>query len=620
MKRFLLICAGCILFLIQETMGFVHEDEPAVSKVVWFDREMLADPFSQEAFVDTTLKGFQLYDLYDRTSAFYASKGNVGHRARSLILDHRMHTSKAMFHEPWFGGYILSPDNQIFYRPAHVFSELFYVTGSVREQLFYAMHNQRLAENTYIGLIYQSVNSPGVFSRMASRNAGIELKLDTKIGENYSILGSFTLNRLINRESGGLKNHLNFEEDEVRDSVFLYRAETRYRDIGFNIQQSYDASLTNLGVFQHEFSYKRRAFVFDESTNPFPGFYDALPMNPGFTFDSTLVHTTANRLSWSNHVKETASRTIPLHLMLSARHEMISIKQPLFYEPPLDEDYQFKEQSYNQVSYAAQIQSNPKYLFSFNGYANYIMGGYNDGDMDIGGSIAIGMFQHNYRLLFKGYYSAQEAPYFHNHFSGNYIRWDNDFFKQRTMNLGLIFIGTHLQLEANYFLLNRPVFFNTAALPEQHDGTFPVISASLSGNIDLWVLRSKHKMVFQYMGEEQYDRFPAAISYHSLYADFKLFDNALHAHAGFDLRYNTPYRPMAYMPVVRQFYIQDEYKSDHVLLLDAFINAKISRARLFVKLQNILDVIFDMPQYYDIPFYPLPVGMFKFGVSWMFFD
>ncbi len=73
------------------------------------------------------------------------------------------------------------------------------------------------------------------------------------------------------------------------------------------------------------------------------------------------------------------------------------------------------------------------------------------------------------------------------------------------------------------------------------------------------------------------------------------------------------------MPVNRMFYIQNDYKSDHTFLVDLFLNARISRARLFVKLQNILGLVTDKPPVYDIPFFPLPETMFKFGVSWAFF-
>ncbi len=606
------------------------------ANVPWFTVEKLINPFYVKNKVDTTITGFQRYDLYDSESLFWASKGNIGHVARLLNFEPDMQPGFSLFSNPLHPGYLLTLDGQKYYRPEHVYSELFYVTGSEREQLFHAMHNQRLHENVYAGVKYQTVNSPGAFSRMAARNAAIELKVDAEVGERYGVVGAFVLNRLKNRESGGLKNHLNFEEDEVRDSVFLYAAESRYRDVGFRFKQYFRAGFSfdkdtikdgrsiSLGTFFHEFSYQRRAFIFDEKAAPTTVFYENEAFNPDFTFDSTLVHVVSNRLTWSSHRVNGRQDVFPLHFDLSVEHSLINVRQPLYdvlsVKSDDDEEYNFERSRYSQLSYLGRVNTDPSRSLSFNARGSYISGGYNDQDFGLDGTLSIGGEDRPYRLTFLGAYAHQEAPWFYNNFKGNYVSWSNDFRKTNTLKLGARIRTPIFSLEGNYYYLHRAVFMNADAFPEQREDGFPVLTASLSANLDAGFFRSHHQLVYQHTGEQAFDRFPQLLSYHSIYADFILFDDALHAHAGIDLRYNAPYRPMAYMPVAMQFYIQDEYETDHVFLMDFFVNAKISRARLFVKLQNVLGLAFDMPQYYAIPFYPLPEGMFKFGVSWMFFD
>ncbi len=634
----ILICIliGMLSFNHPGLKAHSEDHDKKEARVYWFVMEKLVNPFYIDNKVDTTITGFQRYDLYDTESLFWAGKGNVGHVARLLHFDPDMQSGFLLFANPLHPGYLLSLADQKYYRPKHVFSELFYVTGSEREQLFHAMHNQRLHENVYAGVKYQTVSSPGAYSRLAARNAAIELKVDAEIGERYGFLGTFALNRMINRESGGLKNHLHFEEDEVRDSVFLYAAESRYRDVGFRFKQYFRAGFSfdkdtiqggrsiSLGTFFHEFNYQRRAFIFDETTAPSGVFYENPAFNPDFTFDSTLVHVVSNRLTWSSHRVNGRQDVFPLHFDLSAEHSLINVRQPLYDVQSVksddDEEYIFERNRYAQLAYQGRVNTDPSRYLSFNARASYIMGGYNDKDLSLDGKLAIGGTGRAYRLAFLGAYAQREAPWFYNNFTGNYVSWSNDFRKTNTLRLGARIHTPMLSLEGNYYYLHRAVFMNTDAFPEQHDGGFPIYTASLSANLDAGFLRTHHRLVYQHTGEQAFDRFPKLLSYHSLYADFILFDDALHAHAGVDLRYNAPCRPMAYMPVVRQFYIQDDYKSDHVFLMDVFVNAKISRARLFVKLQNVLGLAFDMPQYYAIPFYPLPEGMFKFGVSWMFFD
>ncbi len=635
--RFIWICIlmGMLTFTHAGLKAHNEKQDQKEASVPWFTMEKLLDPFYIENSVDTTITGFQRYDLYDSESLFWASKGNIGHVARMLHFDPDMQPEFSLFANPLHPGYLLSLDGQKYYRPTHVFSELFYVTGSEREQLFHAMHNQRLHENVYAGVKYQTVSSPGVYSRLAARNAAIELKLDAEVGERYGVLGGFALNRLINRESGGLKNHLGFEEDEVRDSVFLYSAESRYRDVGFRIKQYFRAGFTfdkdtitdgrsvSFGTFYHEFNYQRRAFIFDEKSAPSTVFYENEAFHQGFTFDSTLVHVLSNKLTWSSHRLNGRQDVFPLHFDLSAEHSVINARRPLYNDNDAndeDENYLFERDRYSQFLYQARVNTDPSRYLSFNARASYISGGYNDKDLGLDGMLALGREGRPYRLAFLGAYAQQEAPWFYNNFTGNYLRWDNDFRKTNKLRLGARIHTPIFSLEGNYYYLHRAVYMNADAFPEQHDGGFPIYTASLTANLNAGFFRSHHQLVYQHTGEQAFDRFPQLLSYHSLYADFVLFDNALHAHTGIDLRYNAPYRPMAYMPVAMQFYIQDEYKTDHVFLVDVFVNAKISRARLFVKLQNVLGLAFDMPQYYAIPFYPLPEGMFKFGVSWMFFD
>ncbi|MDR4988624.1 MAG: putative porin [Bacteroidales bacterium] len=629
----------CLIFLMLYLMVFhgmkasAHSEESEMTAVTWFTYDSFFRPYAEANDIDTTLTGFQRYDYSYRESLFFAGKANVGHVARLLVFDPVFYKERSGFPAtPDYPGYLLTQSGQRFYRPEHVFSELNYVLGSEREQLFYAMHNQRLHESVYAGVMYQTVNSPGVYSRMGARNAAIELKLDAELGDHYGFLSSFVVNRLINRESGGLKNHLHFEEDEVRDSVFLYTAESRYRDVGVRMHQYYnirgermddtlqESKTFNPGVFHHEFSYKRRAWIFDEKAAPYPGFYDVRPNNPEFTFDSTLVHTLSNKLSWSNHIRLHGHASLPLFLNVSLEHAMVTVRQPVYLFTEEFEVYSYEKNSLSQYVYRAEAATDPGRFLSFDAGMHYVSGGYNDKDLGVKTRLMVGGSENAYRLNLAAAYKEEQAPWFMHNFRGNYISWDNDFSKSRVTFVGADFLNPYINLEAGYYRLHKPVFMNAQALPEQHPGSLSLVKAGVSAAFRAGAFRSYHKLYYQYTGEEHFERFPEWLSYHSLYADVVLFDNALHAHAGFDLTWNAPYKPMAYMPVIRQFYIQDDYESGHVLKLDAFVNARISRARLFVKLENILGLMFDMPQYYDIPFYPVPENMFKFGVSWMFFD
>ena len=653
-----------------------HEHEEPDKEIPWYTWQSLFDPdFYPVYHIDTTIIALQQYDFYGRGSPFFAGKGNIGHATRPLIFTPPARQGMLLHRHNLYPYYLHNLDSVRFHRPDHVFSELFYVLGSEREQLFHAKHNQRLGNNTYAGLKYKTINSPGRYSHTGSSTSNLMLYLDTKPFERYQAAGAFIINRIFNHESGGLEDHKAFEEDEVQAFMILENAESRTRDLGFRIEQSYQLgfrhgevsldedsvdednsnqdnliednpnegdqnegdqdengldhedvyrqSFFGLGEVRHTFEYHRQSFVFDETAPPSSRFYeDSDPLNEQFTFDSTAVHNVMNTLRWTNRSHDPDNSSL-LRYDFFLRHHHTTIRQPMAYNGITDESEDIgdlHEDSHSRFEPGLRIASNPDRTFSFAGFARYSLGGYHDNDYRIGGHLQIGRDDRRSRIRLKTEYAEEEAPYFMHRMHSNYVRWDNDFRKTKTLHFGAGLLHPLISLEANYYLVDQALFMDTEGYPRQHDHVIHVFNAGLQARLDAGFFRSKHMIVYQVTDENEYESFPSLLTHHSLYASFSLFDNAMKTHVGLDLRYNNPYEPMRYMPMTRHFAIQDTYKTNHDLVADAFLNAYIGRARLFVKLEHIAGILIDEPPVYEIPFYPLPETMFKFGVSWMFFD
>jgi len=610
------------------------------SEVPWFTIAHQTNPFLRDsAFVDTTLVDFQHYEFSKRESLFLATKGNVGHVTRLLEFDPLPDELFTLHPQPLYPGHNFKGEQLRFYRPKHVSTELFYVLGSEREQLFYARHSQRLRDDFVAGFKYQLISSPGYYSRMGAGNSNFNLTLDyVHPSKRYQAMGSFIINRPENEESGGLRDRQAFEQDEASDFVVLESARSRYRETAYNIHHLYQTGFYrtqmsdtieeqrffDLGRIHHDFSYRRKSFVFDEGAPP-AGFYETPPFIEMSTYDSTQVNLLENRLSWSNFPAEGKPAELPLYFRVFLQHRMVDIRQPDYLDVLQEEGEGMggsglHEENFNQFEQGLELKTNPYRFLSFEGSGRMVLGGYNDEDFEIKAGMHVGGKRGMHRLSLNAFYTEREAPYFFSRFIGNYIYWDHDFDKMRIFNAGATYQNPFFSLEGNYYLLRNMVFMNAAALPEQNSSGFGVWTAGLSANLGYGILQSRHRVLYQYVETDHFERFPELVSNHSLFLDFYAFDQALYSNIGFDLYYNNPYRPMAYIPVVRQFYVQDEYTSDHTFLLDAYASAKIGRARVFVKLQNILPLFVDQPPVYQIPFYPLPENMFKFGISWMFFD
>ncbi len=618
--------------------------EPPIPSVSWFTADMTDDLYpSGKKEVDTGLTHFQRYDFIYREAPLFAHKGNIGHPTRLLLFRPPAWESFSLSGPELFPGTRLLADRARHYRPEHVFTDLFYSTGSDREQSFCAVHAQQFHPGVYGGMMYQVVNSPGLYSRMGARHSSVQLSLEYAHPDGrYQVLGSFTSNRLEFQESGGLRNHLFFEEDEARDSVFLYQATARFRESAVSIRQSFypgGAQPANsqgppersgrLGRISHQFMYRTIAHAFEEPAPPYPYYYFP-PANFSSTLDSTRVMMLQNRLEWSNIPVANGRDAFPFRFALSLQHAYIDIRQPDF--PSTENgggemsaaneevDYHHRRTNVHQFEQEVRIQSDPDRFISGGGEARFVFGGYHDEDMYLEGRLQIGGRGGVHNLQLSAGFMQREAPYFMQHFHSNYISWDHDFEKTRSFWAAAAYTRSVIQLNARYLLLNNMVFMNRFMMAEQNPATFSVIGLDLLANLDFGLFRSRHHLAYQYVGSRRFEQFPPWVSAHAFFADFSLFDRALYVQSGLDIRYLSSYYPMGYMPVVRQFFVQEAYQSDHVFLVDVFLNLKIQRVRLFIKYEHFLGLLFDLGPVYTIPFYPLPENTIKFGVSWQFYD
>lgn len=639
---------SCFIFLLLGHSSLLAQPADTLrssSEVPWFSEEQLQSPFEAlPNIVDTTITGFQLYDFVYHSEFFFVNKGNPGHITRGLQFRPSLGHGFQLYGQELFPGYRFKHESLRFYRPNHVFTDLFYVMGSEREQLFNALHNQKFHETLHAGFNYQLVNSPGFYTQTGSRNSNIYLTLDFQLpSRRYQALGSFISNRFENQEGGGLVDRFAFEQDPNSDFVFMPEAELRHRETALTIHHFYQTGFyvggnendtletrrfINLGRINHEFFWRRQAFVFDDPQSPVE-FYEAEPFNPTSTYDSTFVNTLQNLVSWSNFPLQSGRGKFPFNFKLYLKHQLVDIKQPLFIEPvpgegegteETDQEYRQQNERFSQVIQGVELESDKSRFLSGKAFAHLTLGGYNDEDLGIGASFVLGKPVQTHQVSMQAAFYQQEVPYSFSRFYGNYISWENDFPKQQIGHAQLLYQSNWLSLEGNYYVLSNMVYLGPEALPLQNTSTFGLLSAGIGLRAGIGVFQTRHKVLYQYVGELEFEQFPELVSYHSVFFDFSLFKRAMDLNVGFDLFYNAPYTPMGYMPVVRQFYAQDGYETDHVILADAFVTIKVKRTRFFLKAQNITSFLPDFPQVYAIPYYPLPGFAFKFGVSWMFFD
>lgn len=106
----------------------------------------------------------------------------------------------------------------------------------------------------------------------------------------------------------------------------------------------------------------------------------------------------------------------------------------------------------------------------------------------------------------------------------------------------------------------------------------------------------------------------AQLSYSNIF-----FNGNLDMHGGVDLHWKSAYYAPGYDVATQQFYNQDVFESPAFPLVDLFFNAKIKRARIFFKYNNILQIALGRG-YLPTPYYPGQRSIFDFGFDWSFYD
>ena len=98
-----------------------------------------------------------------------------------------------------------------------------------------------------------------------------------------------------------------------------------------------------------------------------------------------------------------------------------------------------------------------------------------------------------------------------------------------------------------------------------------------------------------------------------------LFNKALYIQARVTGSYFSAYYADAYNPLLGDFMRQDQTLVGDYPRLDAFVNARIQRTRIYLTYEH-ANAAWTGYDYYSAPNYPYRDSLLRLGVVWNFFD
>ena len=149
-----------------------------------------------------------------------------------------------------------------------------------------------------------------------------------------------------------------------------------------------------------------------------------------------------------------------------------------------------------------------------------------------------------------------------------------------------------------------------------------LLTAQLFQNVRWGILNWENVITYQHSSKTDVIPVPALNVYSNLYLKFPVV-KVLNIDLGADVRYFTSYEAPDYSPALSQYTVQDNgdknVKVGNYPIVNVYANVHIKHTRFFVMMTHVNKGSGDK-NYFFVPHYPLNGSVFRFGVSWNFFN
>lgn len=607
-----------LLFIFLNSQAFSQKDtlSKKVSTTSFFNVSQFESDSS--CYIDNTLHNFQNYIPEDHL-------GNSGLPFNKFAFSPIQGENASQYRPNNYQHYFINPNTIHFFNTRTPFSDLFYLTGSKKEQVFKMIFSYNLRKNWNISVDFFRIRSDGFYRRQNTNNNCIALSSNYRTqNDRYRLLTALIYNSAENAENGGVSDDSVFESgsnasqnlfdinleaasNSTKNRIFFLK---QYLNLGKTSADTSKKSIVAGSRFALSTSYEDQLMTYTDEI-PLPTFYSNIYYDSTRTYDSTYHSKITNELAWQRlDNKKHGGIGDMLGLALSAKHQYVKLLQREI------------DTSYNNVSAGAQFYntySNNQFWWKFSG--SYTLSGYNQNDHSFSGIIRKNILDSLNVLILKGEIRQQRPDFIYDRYSSNHFKWDNELLPSQQTSAALSFAMHKYDLELNAGITNYTniPYFDNYAIARQYKGSVAVISAGLRKDITLFNWHLDNTVIYQNVPDSTVIRLPEFILNHSLYFEDDVFKNAMRLQIGASLYVTSAGYTNAYMPATTQFYLQNEKKYGNYPFIDFFINVRVKAVRIVIKIDH-LNAGWSGSTYMQTPHYPMSGRTFKFGISWRFYD
>ena len=607
--------------------------------------------------LDTTLADWRTDYVFYRKGVGDMALGGLGQSSQPVNWFDRNQDRDFTFARG-YDAYTARLENVPFYNGKSALTNMTYLESGqkrYREEHFELVHSQNINPSTSANVSYKARSTMGRYDWQRTKNHALSVGV-AHTGKRYSIHAAYMNNMVDTRENGGVVG-----EWAIADTVFEMpsgvpmrlassEAHNKYRNNAVFVKQAiaiplervteYDFSVADLSAIYvgHQFEYNSWSKVYTDKRGTYSNerghynketgewesednlsYYDDWFISPETTRDSISERLISNKLfvqvqPWDRYG---AISTIDggvgydihtysyLRLQDYVRGDMTRDKRSSWY------------------IYGAASGMIKRYA-DWRADVKYHPSGYRGGDLSAGGEITLRAFIREHPLILTGRfrYELRSPGYWHENLFSNHYVWFNSFDKESETRFEVNFSVPDIALEVGAWqgVMTNMIYYGNDSRIAQNPGTVSLTSLYARKDFRFAGFHLDHRALVQISSDEHVLPVPTFSAYLSYYYEFWVVRDVLRVQVGLDGRFNTAYYAPGYNPALSAFYNQREVKIGNYPYLDAFVSAKWKRMRILLKLQHLNQNLFGNGEYFQVARYPLNPRMFKFGISWSFYD
>ncbi|RZS96342.1 putative porin [Cecembia calidifontis] len=562
--------------------------------------------------IDTVLNNFHYYEPVAKSGWMYQDLGNVGSAAIPIFYEApRMIGVTSGFHV--YDLYYNSSDSIKYYDTKSPFSQMNAFWGGGNRNLLDLVFSRNVNSRWNVGFNLSTIRARKTLNpnarddNLTEQNSYSFHTNYRSENEKYFLLANFSRMKHRVREQGGIvppeidENSILFAYEDAK----VWLRNSRVTDLRQEVHLYHEYELVKGWQIYHVFDRKKQEVLFFSNLNTADSLFFNLFNPERFNDNDTTLNLNTFR-EWRNEAGF-KGEIGPLYYNAFLRFRTGGMSSPNFEST----------NRFNELFVGGALRGQINEQWSFEAEGEYLI----PGAFRIKGLFVSPWLEASYtKALYKP--TSMQMMY-----AGNHHQWENDF-----SNIGLDQIKGVVKLDFSSWAfrpnltinrVNNFVYFNEQQQASQATGEafmlIPGVKSMFNLRKKLFWESEAYYTLLSGAGADNF-RIPELVLNSRIYFDSPMFNENLFVQIGVEGRYRSDNFAFNYNPAMQQFFLQNEFNVFAYPVIDFFLNARINRTRVLLRMNHLNMNMLSQPGYFVTPYFTGLRRSLDIGISWPLFD